>query len=118
MENCLVYPSVYKHFKGKYYAIMGVAESKDIDIKDLEKGYMKATHTELGDRLTIEKTKDGDYVINDYRGMYDGVRFVLYKTLYDDTGIYARPTDIFLSEVDHVKYPNVKQQFRFERLRV
>ncbi len=66
---------VYKHFKGKYYIVEGIAKHSE-DLSD----------------------------------------YVVYRQLYDNGELYIRPLEMFLSEVDKGKYPDVKQKWRFEEV--
>ena len=57
-----------------------------------------ATHTETGDSLVV------------YECSMEAVNS------NHINGIYARPLEMFLSETDKEKYPEVKQKYRFELL--
>lgn len=117
----LKYPAIYRHFKDKIYATMGVSlplsfediedyclehNTKPIKLLDFE-----GIFTEKKDvYIAIFKIEGGWYHLED--DCED--KLVLYKSLYDNKGCYARPYDMFLSKVDKEKYPNIQQEFRFE----
>ena len=77
---------IVKHFKRE---IISEEEKKNNKYLYCVKGF--AEHTENGEKL------------------------VIYQALYPPFKTYARPIEMFCSEVDHEKYPNIKQKYRLEK---
>lgn len=64
----------------------------------------------------IYKHFKGDYyiVLDVAEHTETGEKMVIYRALYGENKLYARPYDMFLSKVDREKYPDVEQEYRLE----
>ena len=68
--------------------------------------------------LTEEQKQTNQYLYKiialDVKHTETGERFAVYQALYGNKEIFARPMDMFFSEVDREKYPDAKQVYRLE----
>lgn len=61
--------------------------------------------------------KGGIYIVTDIAVHSETEKLmVVYKSFYEPTLTWVRPFEMFISEVDKEKYPNVNQEMRFELL--
>lgn len=86
VEKLLTKGTVVKHFKRE---MMTTEELQEEPFKYLYLVNGLCTHTETGEALVV-------------------------YTSFSDHKLWARPVDVFISKVDKEKYPDAKQEYRFE----
>lgn len=82
-----------------------------IDIENDVLAVYIAKDSETGDNISVYVTNDGQIIAKD-----DGKQYVLYQAMYTYKDLYIREYNMFMSEVDAEKYPDVVQKYRFEKI--
>lgn len=122
MDRKLKIPGIYKHFKGKYYAVMGISVPTAKDEIEIYKKelypFEMVKHTERDVYIEIYHNEEKNIYIHNCEISKDIliVYIRLYWDLYGLCDTFARPIGMFLSEVDREKYPDCKQKYRFEEI--
>lgn len=64
----------------------------------------------------IYKHFKGDYYLVEDIAIHSETdeKLVVYRALYDDNILYARPYKSFIEKTDIIKYQNITQKYRFE----
>ena len=120
MKEREIIKAVYRHFKCRFYRVLGILDNTNpcnTIVKVVYNG--QATHTETGELIKIYTINSvpcfcpADSEKEELKG-----KFVFYMALYPDENDnypwYIRPYEMFNSEVDHIKYPDSDQKYRFE----
>lgn len=79
-------------------------------VQHFKRGFMSAEERAHSAKYTYE-------IIGTAMHTESAEQLVIYRALYGDMAMYARPTEMFLSRVDKEKYPDAKQEYRFEILK-
>lgn len=126
-DRKIVVPGIYRHFKhtedgipnNYMYCTMFVAKAVD---KKVIQEFCERFKTKVLPIIWVKYTEKKDkriplFLIDGEYKFWNGdcnQDLLVYKSLYDGEQPYARPYDMFMSEVDHEKYSEITQKYRFE----
>ena len=92
-------------------------ENRKFEIGDIVKHFKRETISD--ERIKEDPNVYLYEIIGVSRHTETKEELMIYKPLYETDCVKgvdfaARPLDMFMSEVDHEKYPDIKQKYRFE----